>query len=651
MEGFRYGYAGKILFVDLSRREVREEPLDPEMAEKFVGGLGLGFALLEDLLKPGIDPLSPENPIFIGLGPMGGTLTPGSGKCSLTMKYPIRASREEEKYFVSNATGGSRRFSSMLKNAGYDGFVVTGRADRPAYLLVTDEGVKIQDAGEIWGRDIHETTAFLTERHRGSTGKPGVWTIGPAGENLLKISQATLDDVNSLGRNVGSVLGSKNLKAVVTLGRKGVGVKDRKGFLRIYNQKREEILRHPHYQPLPRLHEGMIQHLFETTLVEIRACTACLGACRATLRAREGRFEGASYRGGDLSVPADFGRRLRLDEYGAMYRLIDAMNRYGLCMLTTFRMMYFVTRLFERGVITTADTGGLELKLGEFETYISLVEKIVRREDIGAVMAEGWHVLGETLGVDADAEFKDGCSIVKGVDTLTDARFWPSHFSPGMGLANLVHSKGKHAHGATYWPAGPDLHKETYWPDELQSLGDIRRDTEKMGVTPEEMARIFTEEGFNAGRLTKYTQDAEYLYNALGICDCVVHWECDPTRDVPWLTDLFAALTGIEFSPREFLRAGERIYNQEKILNVREGFDRRDDRLPGVWRRNTEEAIRLRTGDAYLRDWFGNRLRPEEIERMLDDYYEERGWDPRTGTPTPEKLRELGLTVLPSGAS
>ena len=641
MESF--GYAGKILFVDLTSHRVREQPLDPDLAKNLVGGLGLGFNLLKELLGPDTDPLSPENPLVVGLGPLGGTLTPGSGKCCLTMKYPLQAGRGEKKHFVSNATGGSRRFGAMMKGAGYDALVITGRSEKPCCLVVTDEGVDVADAHEIWGRDIHETTEFLVRKYRGRTGKPGVWTIGQAGENLVKIAQATLDDRNSLGRNVGAVLGSKNLKAVVTLGRKGIAVKDRKRFLKLYNEKRKEILQHPHYQPLPRLHGGMIQHLFETTLVEIKACTGCLGACRATLEAREGRFKGESFRGGDLSVPADFGRRLRLGDYGAMYKLIDAMNRYGLCMLTTLRMMFFVTRMYERGVLTSSDTGGLELRLGDFDTYMSLIEKIVRKEDIGASMAEGWHVLSDRVGVDAASEFKDGCSIIKGVDTLTDARFWPSHFSPGMGLANLVHSKGKHAHGATYWPAGPDIHKETYQPDELQSLSDLRRDTEKMGVTREEMAGIFTADSFNAGKLAKYTQDAEYLYNALGICDCVVHWECDPTRDVPWLAELYSALTGIEVSPREFLRAGERIYNLEKLLNVREGFDRRDDEIPSVWLQNTQTPVRLRTGEIYLRDWFGNRIQKADIEGMLDDYYEERGWDIATGTPTPAKLRELGL--------
>lgn len=638
-----FGYAGKILFVDLTRGTIKEEPLDMDMAETFVGGPGFGFKLLQDLLKPETDPLSPENPMVVGLGPLGGTLTPGSGKCALTMKYPIQASRHEKKYFVSNAMGGSRRFGAMMKNAGYDSVVITGRAEKPRYLAITDEGVKIRNASDLWGKDIHETTGMLVQRHQGRTGKCGVWTIGQAGENLVKISQATLDNLNSLGRNVGAVFGSKNLKAVVTLGKQGLKVKDRKKFLDTYNRKRQEILAHPHYQPLPRLHGGLLQKMFEATAVNVKACAGCFGACRSTLEVKDGPFKGASFQGGDVSVPMDFARRLRIDDYGAMYKLIDLMNRYGLCMLTTLRMMFFAVKMYERGVLSAEDTGGLALRLGDVEAYFSLVEKIVHKQDIGAAMGEGWHVFCEEVGVDASEEFKDGCSIVKGVDTLTDSRFWPSHLAPGMGIANIVHSKGKHSHGATYWPAGPDILKDTYWPDEWQSLADIKRDTEKMGVTKEEMARIFTGDGFNSGRLAKYTQDAEYLYNALGICDCVVHWECDPTRDVPWLAELYAALTGIEVSPRELLGAGERSYNLEKWLNVREGFSRTDDEIPSVWLQNTEIPIKLRSGDIYLRDWFGNRLSKERIEKMLDDYYEERGWEVGEGVPTKDTLKKFGL--------
>ncbi|MBU2550257.1 MAG: hypothetical protein KKB20_17745 [Proteobacteria bacterium] len=640
-----HGYAGRTLYVDLDANRVREEPLDPGLAADFIGPPGTGFRLLYDLLKPGVDPLSPDNVMVVGLGPLGGTLMPGSGRCGLAMKYPVPASRDLRKHYVAYSTGGSRRFGSMLKNAGYDQIVITGAADRPSYLLVTDEGVRIREAGDLWGLDIHQTSEALWNRHSGRTGKCGVWTIGPAGENRIPIAQATVDDVNSLGRNVGAVLGSKNLKAVVTLGARGVRVRDGRRFMDVYQRKRREILNHPRYRPLPDYHHPLIQQVWESDMVEIKACVGCLGACRSTLQARSGAFRGASYKGGDVSIPLDFGRRLKVDETGAMYALMDRLNRTGLCILTTLRMIYYVTRLFERGEITREDTGGLVLRMGDMEAYLALIDRIVERREIGEVMGRGWHALARVVGRDPGAEFRDGCSIIKGVDSLTDSRFWPSNLGPSMGLSNIVHSKGKHAHGATYWPAGPDRTRETYWPEPWQSLGDVKRDAAKMGLTPEEMERIFGPEDFNTGRLTRFTQDAEYLYNALGICDCVVHWECDPTRDVPWLTEMYQALTGFDISPREMLRAGERCYNMEKLLNAREGFGRSDDEVPEVWLQNTEIPIKGRGGERYLSDWFGRRLTGGDLENMLDEYYRERGWDVETGLPTRERLAGLGLNM------
>ncbi len=625
-----YGYAGKNLFVDLSDGSIEEKPLDMDTAKKFVGGPGMGFKLLHEKLEPGTEPLSPENPLVIGLGPLGGTLVPGSGKCYLVTKYPILASKEEEKYFVSYSMGGSRRFGAMMKNSGYDNIVITGQAENPCYLKVTDDEVEILNAEDVWGKDIHQATETLVKKHEGKTGKPGVWTMGQAGENLVKIAQATLDNLNSLGRDVGALMGTKNLKAVVTLGEKGIKVNDKKRFLEVLKEKREEILNDPDYQTEPTLHRPAVDQVLESNMKTIRACTSCMGACRATVGIDEGEYEGVTLQGGDPTVPIDYMKRLRLDDIGAMYKLMDKMNRVGLGHLTTIRMIYFVTRMYEQGAVTKSDTGGLELEIGDLDSYLKLVEKIVKKEDIGAFMSKGWYALSEEIGVEASKDFKMGASITKGVDTLVDARLWPSNFGPSMGISHVVHSKGKHSHSDTYWPKG------------VMSVEDIKLDTKRMGLTDEEIDRIFTDDSFNQGRLAKHAHDAEYLYNCLGICDCVVHWTFDQIRDVPWLSKIYSALTGIEVSPREFLRAGERCFNLEKALNVREGFTRKDDKIPSLWVKNTEKTL----ADNYLKDWFGNRLEKEDIEKMLDDYYRERGWDVEKGVPKEEKLKELGLNNL-----
>jgi len=581
-------------------------------------------------LKSNVDPLSPENPIVISTGPLTGTLVPGSGKCCLITKFSVVANKYKEKYCIGTSTGGSRRFAVMLKNAGYDCIVVVGKAEKPSYLKITDEEVEICDAKEVWGKDVYEATNLLVKKHKGKTGKCGVWVIGKAGENLVKISHAFVDGLNTLGRYAGAIAGAKNLKAIITLGSKGIKVVDRRRFIDTYVKVRKEIMNLPQYQPIPPDSFGKSE-LYPKTRIYIKACNACIGPCKGIYEVKNGKFKGERFQGTYFDIAIDFSKRLRLKDYGEMYKLIDLINRSGLCVLTTIRMLYFVTRLFERGIISEKETGGLSLKIGNFYTYVKLVEKIVKREDIGALMAEGWYPLCEKLDVDASADFKDGCSIIKGLDTLVDARLWPSHFNPSIGLANIVSTRAKHVHLATYWPKT------------ILSLADVKKDCEKMGLTEEELKRVFKENSFDAGKLLKYAEDAEILYNALGVCSVSAHWAYDPIRDIPMLTEFYIATTGFKMSPRELLRVGERIRNLERLLNVKEGFTKEDDEIPAVWLQNIETPVKLSSGDRYLMDWFGRRLTKQDIEGMLRSYYEERGWDYKTGIPTKEKLSELEL--------
>ncbi|MFC1916454.1 aldehyde ferredoxin oxidoreductase N-terminal domain-containing protein, partial [Chloroflexota bacterium] len=226
-----YGYAGNILHVNLTTGDIRKEPLDISLAPKFIGGPGLGLRLLLDMLKPNIDPHSPENILVFGAGPLVGTLCPGSGKGSLNTKYAIPASKDRKKFFISTTTFGSNRFGSMMKNAGYDNIVITGRAEKPSYLKVTDEDVEICDASNIWGKGIYETGRILREKHRGRVSSCGTWAIGQAGENLVRLALGWTDDLHNAGRFCGSVAGAKNLKAVVTLGQRGVKIAHKQRFM------------------------------------------------------------------------------------------------------------------------------------------------------------------------------------------------------------------------------------------------------------------------------------------------------------------------------------------------------------------------------------------------------------------------------------
>ena len=645
-----YGYAGKILHVDLTTGRVITEALDLALVKKFIGGWGVNNRLAYDLLKPDIEPLSPDNVIIIGVGPLCGTLAPLTAKVSATMKLPAQTSKLEGKYSVVSGVGGTRRFGAMLKNAGYDHLVITGRTQRPSYLKIIDDDVEICDASDLWGKDVYQATDELTDRHKGATGKCGVWAIGRAGENLVTWAHGFVDKQNSLGRCGGAVLGSKNLKAIVTLGTKGVKIADSKRFMGLVDAVHQELHRWPELKDIPfpdaNTHGGGIisddypVEIYSKTKGVGSACMACMVGCRPSYHIRDGRFAGQSTPRAIFEIIRNLGRRLRIKDYREMIILVDLINRSGLDLNTALRMIYFLTRLYERGVISSAETGGLVLKRGDFEAYAKLVEIIANREDIGDIAAEGWHPLAQKVKVDASEDFSDGCAITKGIDTLLDARV--SGLSPSLFAAVVRPAGGREVIQDTYLPRGEDLSQDTYWPEFRRTLKDVRQGCQKMGMTEEEINRIFTSLDFNSGRLEKHAEDVQAVCDSVGVCTLGYHlgW---PMRNVPRICAFYSAATGFEVTPEELKKSGERAWNVERILNVREGFTREDDVFPAVWVQNIDTPV---MGDKYLSDWFGKRITKEDLNKMLDDYYEERGWDIKKGVPTKQKLTQLELQEL-----
>ena len=207
------GFAGKILYVDLTRREVRTESLDPSLAEDYIGGLGLTIKIAYDMIIPGTDPLSPNNPVVIGAGPFVGTNLPATSRVFVVTKLPTSKT-------VGWCGGGGLTFGYLLKNAGYDNIVIEGRAEKPVFLEITDGDVTIHEANTLWGKGVKETASTLWDE----LGRPlGVITIGQAGENLVGYSMAFIDQISTLGRGgFGAVMGSKNLKAIIVRGSGGV---------------------------------------------------------------------------------------------------------------------------------------------------------------------------------------------------------------------------------------------------------------------------------------------------------------------------------------------------------------------------------------------------------------------------------------------
>jgi aldehyde:ferredoxin oxidoreductase len=629
------GFAGQTLYVDLTTGRVKKEPLDLDMARELLGGFGIDLKLLYELLAPGTDPLSPANPFIIGAGSLIGTVTPSSSKITFTAKRPVYGGPGEDKHGVMVGTGGSSKFGFMMKNAGYDRIVVTGRAESPVFLKIFNDDIEICDAKELWGKmDAYETTGELLKRY----GRCGVYAIGRAGEKVVRIATGTIDGKTSLGKaGGGAVVGSKNLKAIVVYGDKGIRVADSKGLLALYNKSFKDVTGNPGFQDvasygipavgamaiLPgrnwRSFWGKHWQLIDRTRIANLSCTACLTPCQSYMEIKEGRFKGLKLvrRAFPLSSPTRPVPDGHID-YGPGFKVEDAIERLGLDRQNTQQVVQFVSMLYEHGKLSEEDTDGLVLRRRkdfwdlDIDTTLELFERIANKQgDFATLLSEGWYPLCRKLGVDARAEM----SISKGVSTILDAR--KVSLSPAL-FANITCPGVHHIHFAGYFPGVP--------------IGEIETNLEGMGMSKQEIERTITGETFNIGKVTKHIEDFYAILDSLGIC--ALPAQLHGCFNAKLLSDYYSVVTGFETGPKELKRLGEKVWNLYKLLNVREGFDRKDDIIPSWWKAAEAGSIK---------DYLGKALSKDGLEKMLDDYYEERGWDIETGIPTEKRIEEVEL--------
>ncbi len=642
------GYAGRILYVDLTTQSVRKEPLDLDLGKKFLGGCGMNLRLACDLITPGTDPLSPDNPIIIGAGTLVGH-TPGAAKISCTTKLALPATADG-RYYVTTAMSGSRGFGHGMKRAGYDHIVITGSAEAPVYLEIVDDEVKLRDARSLWGEmDIYETTDALKEEY----GRCGVIAIGRAGETLCRFSMAITDKKSTLGRSgMGAVMGAKNLKAIVVKGTGKAKVADpqrlKELVTRIRDQYRQEVKPLGGFSDMEwnmitkenmnpgvwsKAHwEALYGEEKYKPIKEDVSCTTCWIGCGGSLEIKEGPFQGASSRTGLYLWVAITGQKLELEDVGAAVQLFGHMNRLGLCTATTTSMIDWITRRFDQGVITEDKTGGMVLKR-DLDTYVDLIDMIANRKDFGDRLAEGWFEASRWVGLDAETDYVEGFGIAKGTDCIYPARaakLDQQRFTMGITSPR----GGQSAQGAS----GASL---PFTPIEL-----IREEAKRNSTSRYDMDRIFQPVpyygDFNTARLTKHVEDFNFVLNSLGACFI---WSALRMYSLENLAEFYSAVTGMETSAGELEIAGERIFNLYKLLNVREGFSRADDRFPEVWLKPLETP----DGVQKLTDYYGKHvITAEDLELLLDDYYDERGWDIEKGIPTKEKLADLRLEQIPT---
>ncbi|MDY6964506.1 MAG: aldehyde ferredoxin oxidoreductase N-terminal domain-containing protein [Halobacteriota archaeon] len=604
-----YGYAGNILHVDLTTGKIGKEPLDEDLIKDFIGGLGINLKLAYDLIEPGIDPLSPDNPIIIGAGPLVGTVVPATSRIYITSKMPINGS--------IGWAGGSMSFGCMLKNAGYDHVIVTGRAESPVYLSISDDDVHLNDASHLWGKDTNETADELWKMYDNC----GVISIGQAGENMVKISMALVDRISTLGRGgFGAVMGSKNLKAIITRGTKGVEVSDRNRLMKSYKKLYDRILKYPLREEWMKY--GLIRSIpivpkdqYIEKLKKARiACPSCPIGDKDLIEIKEGEFAGM------VSYQASIVNAYQLGVIGAgsydrTIKCFDMINRYGLDSVAITNLFLFVFDLYKRGVITDQDTDGLALKKN-FDTILKLLEMTSYRQGFGDILAEGLCGIVKRFG----DELEEYTSIIKGMSFVVDPKM--------MRLGTIEFEQIVNPRGPQVASGG----SPTYFAPG-RPLDSFRTHFDRTGIPEDAIDRIFIppEEkmGFSVGRLTRYSEDWFTVLGSLGVC---ARAQINRFYSAKLCAELYSAVTGRQTRREDHMKAAERAWNLYKVLNVREGFNRKDDLFP-------EHLIKSRLTYFYG----GVRVTEELAEKLLDDYYDERGWDVQTGIPTTEKLVELGL--------
>jgi aldehyde:ferredoxin oxidoreductase len=632
------GYMGKMLYVDLTTGNIREEDLAPDIATKYIGAFGISGRLAYDLIKPGIDPLSPRNYIIIGAGPLVGTSCPSTSKCDAWTKYPLTNT-------IGPGSGGVG-FGSRLKYAGYDEIIITGRANRPVYLKVSDEGGEICDAGDLWGKDNFQATDEMWKRYGTDY---SVVSIGQAGENLAKISLAIVDKSGTLGRHgLGAVMGSKNLKLIATGGKKKVRISDRARFIELTDEIMTDIMNWPIRDEVVR--RGLAEYGFETAfrgqlkgyyneacddLVSARekfgpeaylqrilkarlGCLSCPIACRDVEQVRQGEYKGLIT---FQPHPAHCeGIRLDLQNFEEATNFIHISQIYGIDRMSFMAGAQFLIDLNKRGIIAKDDLEGIEI--GNEKSLTKLLEKVAFRQGVGDALADG--IQGVVTRFGKECEKYAYC--VKGSETWRDARTDSLH-SGVLGAVVSPHVFGNIKSGGLR-PGGSVVSREA--PEVFRRYG------EWIAIPQEALDRILdTPLKVNVARFLRYSEELFTTYENLGLC---IHIQ--PFFGMERLAGLYSAATGIAMDAYELRKAAERGWNVLKALNVREGFSRKDDKFPPKWL----EPMKRGNEVVPMKDFLGIKvLTPDDLEKMLDDYYDERDWDIKTGIPAREKLEELGL--------
>ncbi len=649
------GYMGRVLMVDLSKGEFREETIPDEIYEKYLSGIGLAAYLLYDRIPRGADPLGPENIFGFVSGLLTGTGSLFSGRWMVAGKSPLTGTWGDAN------CGGS--FSPAIKRCGYDGIFFTGMSEKPVYLYIKEGKPQLKDASHLWGKDAVETEEMLQEQYG-----PGarVAVIGPAGERLSLISGICNDKGRIAARSgLGAVMGSKRLKALVLDGKKRILPYDREAVHKLSRKCNKWVQFQPPLGPsigpaligallrvLPTAMamDGMVYKMIlrqwgtgglnqmspewgdspvknwkgsnvdwplkksksaDPDLVKKNEfikyhCYSCPLGCggKCSMTGKYSETHKPEYE----SVLA-LGGLCMNEDTDSLFYLNELLNRAGMDTISAGATVAWAMECFEQGILTLDDTDGLDLTWGNSSAMVALIHKMINREGIGDILADGSRAAAEKIGRGSG---KYTVHAGGQEPAMHDGRQ-----DPGFAVHYSVEpTPGRHTIGAQLyyemfqlWKRVRGLPKKL--PFQIYHKNSKYRATEKHAL--------------EAAACSKYMN----VVNGAGLCMFGTFLGIKRTPTFDWLN----AATGWNKTPEEYMEIGMRIQTLKQAFNIRHGVDPRANRL-------SDRALGIPP-----QPQGANKGRTVPIEKMMEDYWRQFGWDPSTGAPTGETLAGLGLSV------
>jgi aldehyde:ferredoxin oxidoreductase len=599
-----YGWTGTVLRINLTEGTVQKEPLRIDDAEQYIGSRGLGSKYFVDEVDPTIDALGPENKLIYATGPLTGTMGVSTGRHDIIAKGPLNNT------LAASNSGGY--FGPEVKYAGYDMVIFEGKAEKPVYVYAYNGSVEIRDAAHLWGKNVPDTTDILLAE---TDPDAKVSCIGPAGENLVLFAAIINDKHRAAGRTgIGAVMGSKNLKGFVVRGTGGVKVADHAGFIKSVQDGRKKITDNPvtsaglpafgtnvlvniinevgglptrnwqeAYDPEAEMISGETQA--KENLASAKGCSGCVIGCGRVEQAH-GKFA-SSGEGPEYETTWAFGSDCGVTDVNAVLKANFLCNDLGLDTITMGSTIACAMELTEKGIIDRATTG-TDLRFGNADAMVEMVEATAYRTGFGDALAEGSYRLADSYG-----HPELSMTVKKQEMPAYDPRA-----IQGIGLEYATSNRGGcHVRGYTISP-------------EVLGL-PIKMDPATVEGKP---------------NILKIFQDLTAALSASGTC-LFTSFAIGGDDIAAELT----AATGVTYTADDVMKIGERIYNLERLFIMKAGYTKADDTLPP---RLLNDPIPAGPSKGTV----------SHLGEMMPVYYEERGWD-EDGVPTPEKLEELGISA------